>query len=76
MQMQIKVADSQDGPNKHDADDNHQDVDVTWGGDEARQMMRRGGVKRFAQASLPLGNDRARTSERHWEATGSGCILA
>ena len=51
--MQIQISDSENGDDQEDTDTDHQDVGVTGSGDEARQMVRRGGVKRFAQAKSP-----------------------
>jgi len=37
--MQIKIPDGYNRANENNADDDHQDVGVTWSGDEAWQMM-------------------------------------
>jgi hypothetical protein len=58
VEAQIDIADGKNGCDQNDADRHHQDVGVTRGRDEGGQMMRRGWVKQFAQATLSVpGND-------------------
>jgi hypothetical protein len=52
MQVQVKIADCQNGANEKNADGDHQYVGVTGSGDEARQMMGGEGMKGFAHAVL------------------------
>jgi hypothetical protein len=52
MQMQVKIADCQNGANEKNADGDHQYVGVTGSGDETRQMMGGDGMKRFAHVAL------------------------
>jgi hypothetical protein len=52
MQMQIKIPDGYNGANKNNADDDHQDVSVTWSRDEAWQMMGGHGMKGLAHVVL------------------------
>ena len=54
VQVQIEIADQENGADQDNADDDHQNVGVTWGGDESRQMMRRAGVNRLAQGNPPF----------------------
>jgi hypothetical protein len=54
MQMQIQIADSQNGTDQEDADAYHQHVGVAWSCDETRQMMGGGWMKGFAHATLPF----------------------
>ena len=52
VQMQIQIADAQNGENQEDTDADHQIVGVSRTDDEAWQMMRCGGVKRLGHARL------------------------
>src|SRR5438552_3799551 len=54
MQMQIQIADSQNGADQEDSNAYHQDVGFTWSGDEAWQMVGGGWMKGFAHATLPF----------------------
>jgi hypothetical protein len=45
VQMQIEIADPEDGGNQYDADNDHQDIGVAGRGDEGRQMVRRAGMQ-------------------------------
>ena len=57
MQAQIEVTDRQNGADQKNADPDHQDVGVAWRGDEAGEVMGRGGMKRLAQAILRFGKE-------------------
>jgi hypothetical protein len=52
MQMQVKIANCDNGTDQDDADHYHQDVGVTRTGDETWQMMGGEGMKGFAHAAL------------------------
>jgi hypothetical protein len=52
VQMQIQIANSQNGGDQEDSDSDHQDIGVTGSRDEAWQMMGCGWMKGFAHATL------------------------
>ena len=51
VQMQIEIADSDDGSDQHDADHDHQHIGLAGCGDEGRQMMGGGWMKGLAHVS-------------------------
>jgi hypothetical protein len=50
--MQIEVTDRENGDDQKNADSDHQDIGITWRGDERRQVMGRAGMNRLTQKAL------------------------
>ena len=52
VQVQIEVPDRENGDDQKNTDSDHQDIGITWRGDERRQVMGRAGMNRLAQKTL------------------------
>ena len=64
VQMQIKIADHQNGTDQRDANNDHQDIGVTGGRYEAWQMMGRAWMNGLTHTTLHVENESALVASR------------